>query len=297
MRVDLIHVGMHKTGSTWLQNEGFFLHEDLFFLNSFKEQYKEKFNDLIVERFSPINIQQAQSELAGIKLSLNPEQIQNKKVLISEENLSGHFWHGTGAEERAIRCKKLWPNAKILIVIRKQENMLLSCYNNYIKQGGTKSLKSLLKDSNMYGHGIFEKLDYRNIINFYCEQFGKENVIVKPFEYLKEQQYQFLNDVYQELGLTTKEFKTMPKPKSINVRLTLPMEVAFRFLNGFIDVVNSRFLFRLLYKLDSFLPKIHRNAQSNLKVIPQSVIEQWKRSNQEIEKEFSVELKKYQYMQ
>jgi len=110
----VIHVGMPKTGSTWLQN---FI---LPFIKTIDVCYKESF------RYSML-------------------KWKDKGLLLSYENYAGypHISAARGLDgwmatrSRSFRnLSSLFPSANIILVVRKQSDLIKSIYNQYIKVGG-----------------------------------------------------------------------------------------------------------------------------------------------------------------
>lgn len=130
-----------------------------------------------------------------------------KITALSNELLCGHpFSGGVSAKEYADRIHLTLPEAKILIVTRKQEDMLLSSYAHFmVKAGGICSLERYLTSpqhmqipwhSPHYYH-------YDQLASYYIKLFGKKNVFVLPFEVLKiEGEETFLKEITSFLGVS-----------------------------------------------------------------------------------------------
>jgi len=120
----LIHVGFHKTGTTWLQKHLFASHSDVFTpLNHNKNRLSKKFvtgDDGYVLSPFDYNEEAIRDELQSY---IFEDQMDPTKVkVISHERLSGHP-HGAALDSKVIaeRLKRTFPKAKILIVIREQK--------------------------------------------------------------------------------------------------------------------------------------------------------------------------------
>ena len=102
----IIHVGCHKTGSTWLQ-----------------------------ERFF--------SNIAGVQYLYKERDIEKMKeyakycsvLIISDEEISGSMPHRYGELKRLVEMKSAFPDAKIIIGTREHNSWLGSCYAQAIKSG------------------------------------------------------------------------------------------------------------------------------------------------------------------
>ena len=127
-------------------------------------------------------------------------------------------------------CKALYefyPDSKILIVTRGFESTLISNYIQYVKEGGTLSFKERLI-GNMQIKWIM--YNYTFLIELYCRYFGKENIIVVPYELLKENSKTFLNYLEEKLGIPATDFEL----GNFNTSLPLSIIYSLRKLNIFI---------------------------------------------------------------
>ena len=111
-----IHLGLHKTGTTWLQSEVFSRLKNVSYLHQFEL-------DTIIP--------------------------DSKKVLISCEWLSGkpHLLEST--EKMYIiadRLKKIFPSSKIIVGFRDKDSWLKSLWKQYIMEGGKTSSKLLVRN-------------------------------------------------------------------------------------------------------------------------------------------------------
>lgn len=111
-----LHIGMHKTGSTLLQ--------DIVFPSLGVHVIKQPDWGLIFqdEGYGPLSLQQDVSAWIG--------QAGAKKLLVSQEWLSGSaegnpIWSW---ERAAVRLNEAFPEARVLIVLREQLDYLLSIY-------------------------------------------------------------------------------------------------------------------------------------------------------------------------
>ena len=168
--IDLIHIGYHKTASTWFQRVGYRSGNNIelvndenkggdgFFYKNFIEpsnfQFnKDKFNDEFFSKFYK----------------------KNKKFkIICDENLSGHSWTGNRSDILLERLFEVFGYVKIVIIIRRQLDMIQSLYRNYVMSGGLLPYFKLIKDINLEGHLIFEKLKYNLLIKAYQKKFKKK---------------------------------------------------------------------------------------------------------------------------
>jgi len=113
-----LHIGLHKTGTTFLQKEVF-----------------PKIKDI---------------EFHDRKYLIYDMQVnQNKKILFSGERYSvsmPHYRYVYECNDALLNLKKLFPDAKIIVGFRDKKEWLYSCYYQFIKgAGGFLSFDSYLE--------------------------------------------------------------------------------------------------------------------------------------------------------
>lgn len=179
----LLHIGYHKTATTWMQTRllqpvhGFAQlasHEEIFL----------RVGQPHGLQFSP---EPMQSLIAARLKDLAPTHVP----VISSEVLSGHpFFGGRGSDVYAHRLKAIAPQARILISIRSQLKILPSVYMQYIQRGGTMSAARFFKGTDVPGFFGFraEHFEYHRLIGLYRDLFGAESVHVMTQESLQQDQ-------------------------------------------------------------------------------------------------------------
>ena len=133
-----IHVGLHKTASTFFQTEVFPHFENTICLTRPYTQQSRGFNKL---QFADDTVYQPEE----LKIELEQINKENKNIIISDECLSG--FPQTNYLNRSLianRLNKFFPQAEIILFIRGQKNILLSLYNQYVKMGGTEPIHNYI---------------------------------------------------------------------------------------------------------------------------------------------------------
>ena len=126
-----IHVGLHKTASTYLQERIFPLFQNLTLVSRPYTQQNEAFNKLQYASDPLFSSKQFSKELNLIQESDN-----NRKILISDENFSGlPYYNFINRGIIAKRLSSLIPDAEIILFLRGQESLVRSHYNQAIKKG------------------------------------------------------------------------------------------------------------------------------------------------------------------
>jgi len=192
MRPPIIHIGYHKTATSWFQKSFYPLVDNAVYLN--RKRVREAFLNTTAFRFDP---DEAKEYLRV-----------NGRSIICEENLCGHYDNGGLLEalskDVAYRLYSVYPDAQVVIFIRNQIDMIRATYLQYVRTGGTRSLRRFLfpyeKDL-VYAARWYKKpmltLDhfaYQHLIRHYREIFGRSNVHVFCYEAFAADPAGFISD-------------------------------------------------------------------------------------------------------
>jgi len=184
MKKTIIHIGIHKTATTFFQNNVWPFISGYNYLTRPFTQHNWAFNHLQYADDSLYNKNIVFDEL---------NQLPSAPILISDESLSGKpiFFSYINRSIIANRLKEIFPNAEIILFIRDQKDIILSHYSSYLKMP--------------YGNKKIEKLFYRPNCNYSYAQY-----ISKPKEYNSNTLYYNTNDYYIHLDcfLYSKLIKT-----------------------------------------------------------------------------------------
>lgn len=183
----IVHIGYHKTATTWFQ--------------------KHVFPTAGTHRFISRKVTQSAllaapglhfcRENAGRILS---EGDDGRPPILSEENLSGYLHngglHGMVGPEMARRIKQVLPDARILIFIRNQNDVLRASYAQYVSGGGTWAMPRYFLTAQSVQGALtrpwkapafqFEHFEFDRLVAHYDQLFGRERVHVYPYEWLRE---------------------------------------------------------------------------------------------------------------
>ncbi len=193
----VIHIGFHKSASTYLQEYLFpRLQVNYVFLAGHK---REMLN--MVQSPTDFNAQVLKDwirEDVGRRYE-NPHPL----TVVSHEELSGgpHGYDDVNPFLVASNLKKAFPSGKVIIIIRNQFGYLLSLYTFRVAIKGyeTRNLERFLTEEG--AKGLFEKLEYDRIVERYLSLFGRENVLVLPIELLRNDSQGFNDAVTDFLGV------------------------------------------------------------------------------------------------
>lgn len=212
IKQDIIHVGLPKTGSTFLQN--FFfpnLENSCHFsphrvwdknLNWVFEINKREDASLLKKPFfnfknrrdheyfaAPKYIKESKVFISGIK----------QRRIVSSEGLVGFSLSPLRNNlKNAKFVKAIFSNAKIVFIFRQQANYSESLYKQLIFKEDR--YHRFLKFNDIYGAKkskenliTYSELDWFHIYSNYCSIFGKSNVLALPYEHLLKDARSFIS--------------------------------------------------------------------------------------------------------
>lgn len=205
----LVHIGLHKTGTTWLQNELFTDTIDIFeplyienTLNGHSTLAEHFIFDSHRNLLSPFDLNKEEI-LKHYEIIMNHKKGSHKMFVMSHERLSGHpSSSGFDAANICTRIKNIFPSAKILIVIREQTACITSNYFQYLKEGGVMKIENFLDykyDGRKPGCGL-NYFKYHYLIEGYIKKFGANNVLVMPYELFKSNKSKFIQNLLDFSG-------------------------------------------------------------------------------------------------
>ena len=144
------------------------------------------------------------------------------------------------------RLAKAYGTVKIILVTRHPLTFIPSAYVQAVKSGGaTYSFHEMLTDDEKR-HNLMMRVDYRILMDAYANAFGKENLLVLPFELLKHD-----NRLFVQLICT---FLNVPEWDTQNVQPTR---------NEAISIPAMRFL-RQVNKVDAVIGKVIRKPKHRI---------------------------------
>lgn len=201
--VSLIHIGLPKTATTFMQNR--------WAMDSQVCLVRNGTMKLIIDA----RLRAKQGAQTNIRLSPasihfdNPPE-SGQKVIFSNEALSSAYVNerATAAEQRAFqelvaqRMKSTVAKSKVLLVTRRPEKIILSLYNQAIKQGGTDTLRQFIQRERDY---LEQVLNIRELFNIWKQHYGSGNVMILPMELLRDDEVRFYKAI--------EKFSGVPSPK------------------------------------------------------------------------------------
>lgn len=277
----LIHIGFHRTGTTFLQHQVFNDPQNGFISPVDRHLLRDIF----------ISTSPFEFEASAIRQQLNilvESSVTDGLVpVLSHEQLSGQLSGGgyglrrrdreVSRKEVADRLFSCFPEARILIVIREQKEMIRSIYK-YLVCGWhgrlSSSINQFLDQSPLkLGYSPLynlQNLEYHWIIQYYQNIFGIPNVLVLPYELLRHDPVAFVNRIRLLMNMKAVE---MVDNKQINSGKSATTCQIRRSVNQILVSPNRPGLVskseiraaRIINKLSHFIPgRIHASAERAL---------------------------------
>jgi len=198
----IVHIGVHKTATGWFQKKVYPT------ARSHRAIDRTRVREALIEprafAFDP-----------DASRALLAQGDDGRPHLLCEEDLSGvlHIGRASGfiAKEIAERIRLLYPNARIVLFVRAQPAIAVSSYQEYVREGGTHSLKRYLFPNAFLPFQKFRpfklprfdfaQFDYRGLVEHYDGLFGRENVHLFAYEQLTRDPQALLRDMAERLEL------------------------------------------------------------------------------------------------
>jgi hypothetical protein len=207
----LVHIGYHKTGTSWLQK--FLFRKPVGF------RWGRKGPDTPIARLVAARSLEFDATLAraDFRTELDASRERGLIPVVSLERLSGHpFSGGFDSKEMAERLASVFPEGRVLGVFREQRSMIVSTYKQYVRVGGACSLSRFI-DPPRYRRPRMPLFDaqhfeYHHLLSRYRELFGAANVLFIPYELFLREPKEFVARIVDFAGLSTdpRELEGLP---------------------------------------------------------------------------------------
>lgn len=242
----LLHVGYPKAGSTFLQKwfekhpQTVFRHGGLGGFNHLHDMLQAS-EELDTDRYK---YYVTSSEFFAVGA---PSQLSNSSLdfYLNNPEIYCNF------------LNSFFPNSKILIVTRGFKEIVKSGYAQQIKNGGISDYHIIPSDHSHY----INSLNYNRLINIYQQKFGADNVIILPYELLRDNAEEFLQKLQFKLDLDPIHYN----PGIVNARSSAAdlywMLKLNRFLNRFRKILGDKIFFKIYRR------HVHYNHHNKYKFI------------------------------
>lgn len=188
----LVHVGLPKTATSWLQ-EFYFPIEGCGYwippvVSAIRHPIKQIGHLLVADPAGRLMDDREfdADYIRGQLIAIEPPE--GLVPVISNERLAGHpLSAGFDRAMLARRIKRVFPRAKILVTIRAQNSIIMSSYMQYLKYGGWHKPETYLQPpSDLRKPELtLDFWDYDRLSAVYEEVFGADNLLALPQELLR----------------------------------------------------------------------------------------------------------------
>jgi hypothetical protein len=174
-------------------------------------------------------------------------------------------------------------NAVIICYLRRQDNVLQSLYNQSVKGGG------YYKD---IGDFVFpHPLDYFELLGRWAAVFGKENIVVRPYEKQQFKDNDLISDFLSIVGLElTVDFARLAK--NANPRLPLEALEYMRLLNSLLrdkkmsKAIKKRLIPYCLERFKDSTASLYFEQSLFTPAQKRAILERYAPSNQRVAREY-----------
>lgn len=235
----LVHIGYPKCLSKWLQKNLFV--PNMGFIKCLNPDLAHEL--IAAKKPFRLDTQEVQGKInfaqARATKMLPREQASRLVPVVTSEALVGNmFCGGFDAELLAQRLATCFPQAKILIVIREQRQMIRSLYSTAVAWGVPHTIEDFLtpRGENLSPQFNCEFLMYDSLVAHYQRIFSKDRVAVIPYELFKSDPSAFLKKImqlYPSLGNSTK-LAQLPISDTVNPGQTIVETGVQRILNSWL---------------------------------------------------------------
>lgn len=300
----LLHVGLHKTGTTLL--------EDVLFCRPGSPHFhavadkKRLYGTTLSVKAHEISLEAARAPLLEAAEAAHAEH-QTLALLGETRGAARPFVHPAVRTANLTRIRDLFLQAKVLVTIREQCSLIYSMYGQYIRFGYTKSLTEFLSrpPDPMAGNAILNYgfYDFARLHDECCAIFGQDRVLMLPFEMILRDPAVLLARLGTFIGrdLSGESLQTHEKVNSALSPLAL---CAGRHANRFISretpwlsPKRRRFPNALAAKVDRFVPASLSARQQKLgrAQVARAVGDTYDASNRAIAARLNLDLEGYGY--
>ncbi|MGA1057019.1 MAG: sulfotransferase [Phycisphaerales bacterium] len=199
-RAVLLHLGLHRTGSTWLQQRVFDGRDGR--PTPMVPDRAESARRIVLAREEDFDADALRRWLA--------ERVESVRraggvPVLSNERFSGNPHSGWFDAQRTFdRLAEVLPEAKVLLVLREQRDLVRSLWLQYVRIGGPASLRDYLRAPDPGDHRApcFDPsfLRFDRLVESLDRRFGREQVLAIPYDRLRQDPRDFLARIGAFLG-------------------------------------------------------------------------------------------------
>jgi len=189
-----VHIGYHKTATTWLQREILPRHPQIRSFVSGSPHASPLLQEIIGRSDRDFDAARARRAYEARLVELDVPA--DGTVVISAERLSGHA--ATGGYDTfgiARRLEAVLPEARVFFAVREQVAMIESEYRQLVLEGCPSRIERLIDETSSWVDVGFDlgHYEYDRLADEYVRAFGDDRVAVFAFESIREHPQVFLD--------------------------------------------------------------------------------------------------------
>lgn len=179
----ILHIGYHKTATSWLQRH-VFAGAGTGLVTVGKRGVDHPIRQLV--RATALEF-----DAAACRALFEPllERIREQGLtpVVSWERLSGHAVSGGwDSKELADRLHAVFPEGKVLVVVREQRSLIVSTYKQYLMAGGRLPVERFLEPLDVQNMRLppfdLRFFEYEHLIGRYRTLFGPDRVLTLAYD-------------------------------------------------------------------------------------------------------------------
>lgn len=296
-----LHVGFQRTGTSKHQRDLFLHHRDIAY---FGKPYRTPVLLDLVYRiagsdssvYDPDAIREAMKQVVE-----EAGDVDGRVPLISDESMLGHRCIDTSVFCR--RLVDLFGDPKVIIVVRRQDELLLSWLFHEIRKPNEKPLREnfdLLVEESHTHKSLLHHLDYGSICRAFADHVGNKNVLVIPYELFKDDPKAYAYRLSDFMGIDREEtFERLSGGRIRNARQPANKVAYFdfkqRYLPGWGKGTVGRYadlLFSKLFLLTGLNARNVADIEARARAFCR---ERYANSNRVLSDHFGLDLKSFGY--
>jgi hypothetical protein len=325
MKKIFFHVGFPKSASTTLQKQLFDKHSKINYLGVYptgnvgQDSDESNTDTLFKKNYSLQEFHSCLTDLEGVEYYFSniEKYFQNIVPLLSNDKInvfsnegvvSVLFAHKDRAE-KAKRIKQFFPDAKIIIIIRSQLEIIKSQYrdhpfdprNLYSNQKNVTADEWVDRDFKNFDVSFLNSIDYYKVAKYYSDLFGHDNVGIFLFEEMVHDLGLFSKKISNFLNIDEGEARTLLIGKHENEgaskKLNDYRKIRAKIANFIPKKIKYSAFFRRLDK--QLFQKLKRGKKQKInfkKETTEKIYAYYCENNKRLSKEYGLELEQYGYM-
>jgi len=217
MKKLIIHIGYHKTGTTFLNRKFFKNHPQIHHMGK-PYAHDDPIREMI-ERI--IGVKKFNVNLCKSIYKKNILPIQKNKIITISDGQIVKQNFVRNLQSIPERMLDIFGEVSVIIVIRRQYDYVKSLYVQHIGVNNEKKTFDEWFDDNWDSGGLIKsRMDYFSRIKAYIDVLGRENVGIFMYEQLQKNPDMFINDMCNFMECDCSIFHEEGDKKALNKRMT-----------------------------------------------------------------------------